>query len=419
MKNRIFPILYFTTVFAIYGLPATADTIISDDLIVQGSQCVGSDCVDGLDFAGDTFRLQENNLRIRLHDTSAPDILGQSWSLTANDSANGGSSFLSFELKSLTTDTIRFSDGTAPLYDCSVAVPISPSQLPPIIGVIPFGDPVTTPQNPVFDAATSTLTYECLTVADYTVKPILKLGASVDDNVTLGFDSKPEAGAISMGNPTLLRQLKHVAAGIADTDVLVTQTLNDSGYEDQQTLIATLRDQFTALETQVSEIEDKVFNNQAPTTPVLTSPDNDASGLATSVTFSWEVSTDANGDTLQYRVSVCELADFGGCNPEVVAASDFSGVFAGLIGGGSGMLLLAGIVLPNLRKRRRVWVYGACLVSVIMLVTACSGGGGTKAAAGKSHTVSGLKPGTQYFWKVTATDFIDVIDSEVRSFTTQ
>ena len=420
MPNKIFAILYFAVGLAVYALPTKADVLVNDDLIIQGSQCVGVDCVDGLDFAGDTLRLQENNLRIRLHDTSAPDLLGQSWNLLANSSANGGNSNFSFELKSLVIDTIQFSDGTAPLYDCSVGVPSPFTDLPPIIGFIPFGDQVTFPQNSVFDSTTSTFIYECLTVPDYTIKPILSLGTTADSNVTLGFDSQAETGAISVGsfNLGLVRNLKNVAVGIAQTDLLITQTLNDySAFGDQESQLASLQGQVGILDALITDIEDKVFNNQAPTAPNLTSPDNNAINMDTTVTFRWEVSTDANGDTLRYSVTVCEMQDFSGCTPEVVASTGMSMMYAGL-GGGTGMLLLVGLVLPNARNRRRQWVYGACVVSTVILMTACGGGGNPPAPASKSHTVTGLSLGTQYYWKVTATDFIDSTDSEVRNLTT-
>jgi hypothetical protein len=46
------------------------DFVIADDLIVQGSACVGLDCVDGENFGFDTIRVKENNTRIQYDDTS-------------------------------------------------------------------------------------------------------------------------------------------------------------------------------------------------------------------------------------------------------------------------------------------------------------------------------------------------------------
>jgi hypothetical protein len=68
----------------------TDDQVIADDLIVQGSECVGFDCVNGEAFGFDTIRLKENNLRILFMDTSAAGFPTTDWQLTANDSAAGG-----------------------------------------------------------------------------------------------------------------------------------------------------------------------------------------------------------------------------------------------------------------------------------------------------------------------------------------
>jgi len=80
------------------GTPAAKDFLINDDLIVDGSACVGFDCVNGESFGFDTLRLKENNLRIKFDDTSvAASFPRNDWQLTANDSANGGASKFSID----------------------------------------------------------------------------------------------------------------------------------------------------------------------------------------------------------------------------------------------------------------------------------------------------------------------------------
>ena len=74
------------------------DFVINDDLIVDGSACIGFDCVNGEVFSFDTIRLKENNLRIKFDDTSVvPSFPANDWQLTANDSANGGASKFSID----------------------------------------------------------------------------------------------------------------------------------------------------------------------------------------------------------------------------------------------------------------------------------------------------------------------------------
>ena len=75
-----------------------ADQQILDDLIVDGSACIGQDCVNGESFGFDTIRLKENNLRIKFQDTSSSaSFPTNDWQLTANDSSNGGANKFSID----------------------------------------------------------------------------------------------------------------------------------------------------------------------------------------------------------------------------------------------------------------------------------------------------------------------------------
>jgi len=75
---------------------AKPDDVIPDDLIVQGSACVGLDCVNGEVFGFDTIRVKENNTRIQFDDTSAAGFPLNNWQIRANSSGAGGASFLGF-----------------------------------------------------------------------------------------------------------------------------------------------------------------------------------------------------------------------------------------------------------------------------------------------------------------------------------
>lgn len=81
------------------GDPASPlDQVILDDLIVDGSICVGFDCVNGENFGFDTLRLKENNLRIKFQDTStSASFPSNDWQITANDSSNGGANKFSID----------------------------------------------------------------------------------------------------------------------------------------------------------------------------------------------------------------------------------------------------------------------------------------------------------------------------------
>ncbi len=79
-------------------LSRVQDFVIADDLIVQGSACIGFDCVNGYNFGFDTIVLRENNLRIFFDDTSTTGSFpSNDWRIIINDSANGGASYYGVE----------------------------------------------------------------------------------------------------------------------------------------------------------------------------------------------------------------------------------------------------------------------------------------------------------------------------------
>jgi hypothetical protein len=87
---------------SLFSMP---DQVIADDLIVQGSACVGLDCVNNESFGFDTIRLKENNTRIKFLDTStASGFPTHDWQLTANDSASGGAE--KFSIEDITAATV-------------------------------------------------------------------------------------------------------------------------------------------------------------------------------------------------------------------------------------------------------------------------------------------------------------------------
>ena len=76
------------------------DHVILDDLIVDGSLCVGFDCIDGESFGYQTIRLKENNLRIEFEDTSnTASFPTVDWRILINDTANGGMSYFAVQDK--------------------------------------------------------------------------------------------------------------------------------------------------------------------------------------------------------------------------------------------------------------------------------------------------------------------------------
>ncbi|MEO2167220.1 MAG: hypothetical protein ABGY42_03700, partial [bacterium] len=94
MKTSTLAALAAILTSSLLASPARADQVILDDLIVDGSTCVGMDCVNGEEFDFDTIRLKENNLRISFIDTSSTaSFAGADWQIIVNDSTNGGDDY--------------------------------------------------------------------------------------------------------------------------------------------------------------------------------------------------------------------------------------------------------------------------------------------------------------------------------------
>jgi hypothetical protein len=98
-----------------FAAPAlAADSVIASNQEVQGSQCVGLDCVNNESFGFDTLRLKENNTRIDFMDTSSPTggFPSNSWALQANDtnaiSAGGANRFMLRDVTGSTTPVSVF-----------------------------------------------------------------------------------------------------------------------------------------------------------------------------------------------------------------------------------------------------------------------------------------------------------------------
>jgi hypothetical protein len=85
-------------VLSLVGTMASADQVFLDDIIVDGSACIGQDCSNGESFGFDTIRLKENNLRIKFDDTSVSASFPRNdWQLTANETSNGGQNKFSID----------------------------------------------------------------------------------------------------------------------------------------------------------------------------------------------------------------------------------------------------------------------------------------------------------------------------------
>jgi hypothetical protein len=101
------------------NLSRAMDEVIYDDLIVDGSLCVGNDCYSGLAFGFDTIVMMENNLRIYFDDTSnTSSFPNNDWRIVINDTTDGGGAYFALQDVSggLTPFTVEAGAKTNSLY---------------------------------------------------------------------------------------------------------------------------------------------------------------------------------------------------------------------------------------------------------------------------------------------------------------
>jgi hypothetical protein len=162
--------------------------------------------------------------------------------------------------------------------------------------------------------------------------------------------------------------------------------------------------------------------NSPPSAPLLVAPDDLSTASGTTVTFKWNRSTDPDDNPLVYELLVCTDRDFRGCSPvkvsQTAAASPAKPLFASFV-------FVFGLALAGAKVTRKRLLFAGVLILLALFLLSCGGGGGGLGGDGgvppdeMSQTVSGLAPGTTYFWKVTAFDSMGgLADSAERSFQT-
>ncbi len=171
--------------------------------------------------------------------------------------------------------------------------------------------------------------------------------------------------------------------------------------------------------------------NNVPVAPVLVTPEDGTTGLASPVLLGWNASTDPDGDTLSYQLYLCDNAGFSGCDTPLymaayVASASYENRGISLAGTGIGIVLIGIALSGGLSRRRKMALLLAALLMAGALLGACGGGGGgTPPVPSESPTgditfeASALEPGATYYWKVAATDGTDSTPSAVWSFTTK
>ena len=109
--------VFVALVFALAPLiapAASADQVIPDDLIIQGSECTGFDCVNNENFGFDTVRIKGPVVRFQFTDTSIGTFPTTDWQITVNDDDALGTAN-HFSIEDLDAGTTPFTlEGGAP-----------------------------------------------------------------------------------------------------------------------------------------------------------------------------------------------------------------------------------------------------------------------------------------------------------------
>jgi hypothetical protein len=175
-------------------------------------------------------------------------------------------------------------------------------------------------------------------------------------------------------------------------------------------------------------LTDQIQRNAIPSVPALTSPedyyDNNKVDVGLPVTFTWNTATDPDGDVVSYRHCVWvfgQLPDNNKCEPIAVATTSrrkavLWSVLLALV-----VCLLLVLFLILVRKQKRPVLLILLTIAVVASVIVVIYIRRTRNESGTlAKTVSELKAGTDYSWKVIAEDGKGgMSESETRRFKTK
>ena len=91
----------------------TADQVIPDDLIVTGSSCIGTACVNAEVFDFDTLKLKTDDPLIKFVDTSVGSFPSNDWSMGITDNAAPGPANFFINDDSSGTTVLRMEAGSS------------------------------------------------------------------------------------------------------------------------------------------------------------------------------------------------------------------------------------------------------------------------------------------------------------------
>ncbi len=169
---------------------------------------------------------------------------------------------------------------------------------------------------------------------------------------------------------------------------------------------------------------EQIERNALPAAPVLGFPERFKTDIAAPVNFTWNRTSDLNGDPLTYRHCVWDVNEqfaFSKCvvTPSQTTSSWRGGLLWAVLVLLLGCLLLAILIWLGLKQKQPALVYVLVIVILAGVVLAFYIGK-TRSQAGAAtlaKTDSGLQSGKAYYWKVIAEDGKGgTVTSETRRF---
>jgi hypothetical protein len=170
-------------------------------------------------------------------------------------------------------------------------------------------------------------------------------------------------------------------------------------------------------------LTEQIDRNKPPSIPKLNLPEDNKENIASTVTFTWDKSSDMDGNPVTYKHCIWSMKEkptFNSCDSvtsQTVSTGGFNQyiLLVILLGG----LLLVLLICLGMKKKRNILVLFALAIIITFIIAYIFGQSGTVVSQDTlSKTVSSLKSGNTYYWKVIAEDDKGgSTESETRRFT--
>lgn len=168
-------------------------------------------------------------------------------------------------------------------------------------------------------------------------------------------------------------------------------------------------------------LTEQIDRNKPPSVPKLFFPEDNKENITSTINFTWDKSSDMDGNPITYKHCIWSMKEkptFNSCDSvssQTVSSSGFNQYIVLVILLGSLIFVL--LILVGLKKRHDILVLFALAILIALIVAYLFGQSGTVVSQ-DTQTVSSLKSGNTYYWKVIAEDDKGgSTESETRRFT--